>query len=52
MVGECGEFGGVAARALHLVDGEDDPAMRGVGLDLAGECERGLELWADALGGR
>ena len=31
-----------------LVDGEDDPAVRGVGLDLAGECERGLELWADA----
>lgn len=47
VVGECGEFGGVAAQALHLVHGEDDPAVRGVGLDLAGECERGLELRAD-----
>ncbi|MFE7510002.1 hypothetical protein ACFU8I_02050 [Streptomyces sp. NPDC057540] len=38
------ECGGVAAEALHLVDGEDDAAVRGVGLDLACESERGLEL--------
>jgi hypothetical protein len=38
VLGECGEFGGVADQALHLVDGEDDPAVRGVGLDPAGEC--------------
>lgn len=28
-----GEFGGVATEAFHLVDGEDDAAVRGVGLD-------------------
>ncbi|MFC5835083.1 hypothetical protein [Nonomuraea insulae] len=43
-----GEFGGVAAQALHLVHGEDDPAVRGVGLDLAGQRERGFELGPDA----
>jgi hypothetical protein len=51
VVGERGEFSGVAAEALHLVHGEDDAAVRGVGLDLAGECERGLELGADAYAG-
>lgn len=44
MVGQCGELGGVAAEAFHLVDGEDDPAMRGVGLDLPGQREGRLEL--------
>src|SRR5260370_41156725 len=44
---EGGELGGVAAEAFHLVHGEDDAAVRGVGLDLAGERERGLELGAD-----
>ncbi|MFD8263121.1 hypothetical protein ACFV19_30380 [Streptomyces griseoluteus] len=34
MIGERGQLGGVAAEALHLVHGEDDPAMRGVRLDL------------------
>jgi hypothetical protein len=43
VVGERGEFGGVVAEALRLVHGEDDATVRGVGLDLAGECERGLE---------
>src|SRR5260370_38156983 len=42
-----GELGGVAAEAFHLVHGEDDAAVRGVGLDLAGERGRGLELGAD-----
>ncbi len=32
VVGERGEFGGVAAEALHLVHGKDDAAVRGVGL--------------------
>ena len=31
VVGERGEFGGVAAEPLHLVHGEDDPAVWGVG---------------------
>jgi hypothetical protein len=48
VVGERGEFGGVASEPLHLVDGEDDPAVRGVGLDLAGGSECGLELGADS----
>ena len=39
VVGEGGEFGGVAAEALHLVHGEDDPAVRGVRLDLPGRAE-------------
>lgn len=52
MVGERGEFGGVVAEALRLVHGEDDAAVRGVGLDLAGECERGLELGLEFLGER
>ncbi|MFE2236196.1 hypothetical protein ACE1OA_33720 [Streptomyces sp. JL2001] len=47
MVGERGELGGVAAEPLHLVDGEDDPAVRGMRLDLAGGAEGGLELGAD-----
>lgn len=47
VVGEGGEFGGVAAEAFHLVDGEDDPAVRGVGLDLSGEGEGRLELGPD-----
>jgi len=47
VVGQGGELGGVAAEAFHLVHGEDDAAVRGVGLDLAGERERGLELGAD-----
>ena len=36
VVGEGGELGGVAAEPLHLVDGEEHAAVRGVGLDLAG----------------
>src|SRR5260370_37931566 len=54
---EGGELGGVAAEAFHLVHGEDDAAVRGVGLDLAGERERGLPVGAapdpgaDPLGG-
>ena len=51
VVGERGQFSSVPAEVLHLVDGEDDPAVRGVGLDLAGEGERGLELGADADAG-
>jgi hypothetical protein len=47
VVGERGEFGGVAAEPLHLIHGKDDPAVRGVGLDLAGGGERRLELRAD-----
>ncbi|WP_455361823.1 hypothetical protein [Streptomyces sp. SYSU K21746] len=49
VVGERGEFGRVAAEPLHLIDGEDDPAMRGMGLDLAGHGERGRELRADRI---
>jgi hypothetical protein len=47
VVGQGGELGGIAAEAFHLVDGQDDPAVRGVGLDLPGERERLLEFWAD-----
>ncbi|MFI8392859.1 hypothetical protein [Streptomyces sp. NPDC085540] len=45
VVGERGEVGGIAAQPLHLVHGEDDPAVRGMGLDLAG----GGDLAQDAL---
>lgn len=50
VVGERGEFSGVAAEPLHLVHGEDDPAVRGVRLDLARRTEGLLELgpYADA----
>jgi hypothetical protein len=47
VVGERGEFGGVAAEPLHLVDGEDDAGVWGAGLDLGSGGERGLELGAD-----
>jgi hypothetical protein len=47
VVGQGGELGGVAAEAFHLVDGEDDPAVRGVGLDLPSQSQGGLELRAD-----
>jgi hypothetical protein len=46
VIGERGEFSGVAAEPLHLVHREDDAAVRGVRLDLAGGCERILELGA------
>jgi hypothetical protein len=51
VVGERGEFGGVAAEPLHLVHGEDDPAVWGVGLDLPRGPQRFLELgaYADAV---
>jgi len=41
VVGEGGELGGVASQPLHLVHGEDDPAVRGVGLDLSRQGEGG-----------
>lgn len=44
VVSERGEFGGVAAEPLHLVHGEDDPAVRGVRLDLPRGPQRHLEL--------
>ena len=44
MVRKGGELGGVAAEPFHLVDGQDDPAVRGVGLDLPGQRECRLEL--------
>lgn len=47
VVGERGEFGGVAAEALHLVHGEDDPAVRGVRLDLPRRPQRLLEPGSD-----
>ncbi|MGW5925596.1 hypothetical protein ACWF2L_05030 [Streptomyces anulatus] len=47
MVGERGEFSGVAAEPLHLVHGEDDPAVRGVGLDLPRGPQRLLEVGPD-----
>ncbi|GAA3644410.1 hypothetical protein GCM10023079_37770 [Streptomyces chitinivorans] len=45
MVGKHGEFGGVAAEALHLVHGEGDPAVRvrDLDFDLAGRPQRFLE---------
>ncbi|BAS18651.1 hypothetical protein AHiyo8_pI69550 (plasmid) [Arthrobacter sp. Hiyo8] len=47
VVGEGGQLGGIPPEAFHLVDGEDDPAVRGVRLDLPGRLERGFELRAD-----
>ena len=47
VVGERGELGGVAAVPLHLTDGEQHPAVGGMGLDLAGGGEGCLELGAD-----
>ena len=47
VVGQSCELGGVAPEPLHLVDGEQHAAVRGVGLDLAGGGEGGLELGAD-----
>lgn len=44
MVGQRGQLGRVAAQVLHLVHGEDEPAVRGVGLDLAAQLQRGIEL--------
>jgi hypothetical protein len=41
---ERGELGGVAAEPFRLVDSEDDPAARGMGLDLPSQGERRLEL--------
>jgi len=41
----------LASEPLHLVHGEDDPAVRRVGLDLPGGGERGLELRADPYPG-
>jgi len=45
------ELGGVAPDAFHLVDGEDDPAVRGVGFDLAAGIQGGFELRADPHAG-
>src|SRR4051794_28838077 len=44
VIGQGGQLRGVTAEAFHLVHGEDDPAVRGVGLDLPGQRERRLEL--------
>jgi hypothetical protein len=46
VVGQRGQLGGVAAQPLHLVDGEDDPAVRGMSLDLSARLQGGLELRA------
>ena len=46
MVREGSQLGGVAAEPFHLVHGEDDPAVRGVGLDLPGHRQGGFELRA------
>ncbi len=51
VIGQRGQLGGVAAESFHLVDGEDDPAVRGVGLDLPGGLEGGLELRANPHAG-
>lgn len=51
VVGERGEFGGVAAEPLHLVDGEDDLAVRCVRLDLPRGPQRLLEAGADPYAG-
>ena len=48
VVGQRGQLGGVAAQPFHLVDGEDDPAVWGVGLDLPYGFQGGLELRADS----
>jgi hypothetical protein len=47
MVGQGCQLCGVAPQSLHLVHREDHPAVRGVGLDLPGGGERGLELRTD-----
>src|SRR5664280_2062453 len=47
VVGQRSQLGGVAAPPLHLVEGEDDPAVWGVGLDLPYRFQGGLELRAD-----
>lgn len=51
VVRQGGEFGRVAAEPLHLVHGEDDPAVRGVRLDLPRRPQRLLELRADSYPG-
>nr|WP_237418326.1 hypothetical protein [Actinomadura rayongensis] len=51
VVGERGEFGGVAAEPFHLMDSEDDAAVRGVGLDLPGGGQGLLELGSDLEAG-
>jgi hypothetical protein len=45
VIRQRGELGGVAPEAFHLVDGEDDPAVRGVGFDLAACLQGGFEPW-------
>jgi hypothetical protein len=45
--GQGGELDGVAPEPFHLVDGEDDLAVRGVGLDLSAQLQRGLEPRSD-----
>ncbi|MFF1922808.1 hypothetical protein ACFVW8_19835 [Streptomyces sp. NPDC058221] len=47
VVGERGEFGGVAAEALHLLHGDDDPAVWGVRLDLPRRPQRVPDPGAD-----
>jgi hypothetical protein len=47
MVGQGCQLCGVAPQSLHLVHREDHPAVRGVGLDLPGGGERGLEVRTD-----
>lgn len=47
VVGQRGELGGVADEPFHLKDGEDDPAVRGVGLDLPAGVQGASKLVAD-----
>ncbi len=47
VVGQRGEFGRVPPEPLHLVDGEQHPAVRRVALDLARQGESGFEPRAD-----
>lgn len=51
VIGQRRQLGGVPAESFHLVDGEDDPAVRGVGLDLPSSLEGGLELRANPHAG-
>jgi hypothetical protein len=51
VVGQRGQLGGVSPEPLHLVDGEDHTAVRGVGLDLPAQLQRGLELRTHAHAG-
>jgi hypothetical protein len=51
VVGQRGQFGGVAAQALHLVDGQDHAAVWCVRLDLPARLQRCLELQADPHAG-